>query len=164
MDRFLDFIKANKCLEGRDISIVELGTADYGIKSNQAFNKGDLLFEIARKLIITVQDARDSPLSNFLLTEQFFLSMPNVSLALYVLFLKLSAETTSSELQPYLDILPPTFHTPIHFSLNELKSLQTSQCFGNTFVVCHTSLTKNEILVSYFVIYLKQRRHFDSHS
>lgn len=69
--------------------------------------------------------------------------MPNVSLALLLLSLRIHAnqkgtkkkQTFDSKLalkwKAYLSILPSEFNTPVFFHLNEILLLKGSQCFGD---------------------------------
>ena len=67
--------------------------------------------------------------------------MPNVSLALLLLFIRVNLNNLSglkggelkfaAKWSAYLMTLPNEFHTPLFFDLDEIMMLKSSQCFGS---------------------------------
>lgn len=103
----------------------------HGVKTRISFHKGDILFRIPRENILTVDEA-SADLAELLRKDKLLSAMPNVCLALLVLHLKTSTKK-GKRWQPYLNILPTEFSTPLYFSLDEIKSLQSSHCFSNAY-------------------------------
>ena len=79
-------------------------------------------------MTISANDALQSPLESLIKYDKLLSIMPNVTLAVYLLYLKLSED---AKWAPYLNILPSEFHSPLYFTLDELKVLQPAQTFSN---------------------------------
>jgi len=70
-----------------------------------------------------------SPSFGSLITnDQLLRSMPNVSLALFLLH----ERSLDSKWKPYLDILPNQFNTPLYFDAEQLNRLKSSASFSKT--------------------------------
>ena len=96
--------------------------------------KGDLIFEIPTSLTISADDALQSPIESLIRSDKLLSMMPNVGLAFYILYLKLNQnknDEMARKWKSYLNVLPSEFHTPLYFSLEELKLLQPVQTFSN---------------------------------
>lgn len=130
-ENFLQFLKDNKINIGDKFIVERYGQSDFGLKSNKDFNKADLVFEIPRSMILASSDALDSPLEDLIKYDKLLSIMPNVTLAIFILYLKISQEKKDgSKWSPYLNILPSEFHTPLYFNLDEIKMLQPVQSFS----------------------------------
>jgi hypothetical protein len=104
--------------------------------------KGDLIFEIPTSLTISADDALQSPIESLIRSDKLLSMMPNVGLAFYILYLKLTQIKNDDEMarkwKSYLNVLPSEFHTPLYFSLEELKLLQPIQTFSNQIFIYHS--------------------------
>ncbi len=120
----------------------------FGIKAKKPFHEGDLIFQIPNDQILSMSSLADFKpqlrLANVLATDKMLTLMPNVSLAVLVLFIRIelncgeeneacssSDRKFASKYKNYLDTLPSGFHTPLFFNLEEILMLKSSQCFGN---------------------------------
>lgn len=99
--------------------------------------KGDVLFRVPKRLIFSLDEANSTELGELIKIDKLLGAMPNVSLALLLLYAKTSKNTKFQKWKPYLDILPSEFNTPLYFSLDEIRSLQSSYCFSNDIFVSH---------------------------
>jgi hypothetical protein len=105
------------------------------VKAKKSFSKGDTIYRIPRNLVLTLDNSNGLLIENLFKEDKMLSSMPNVSLALFMLYLKTNS---SNEKQnqlitkwiPYLNILPSYFHTPLYFTLEEIRLLQPAQCFS----------------------------------
>lgn len=100
-----------------------------------------MLFRVPKSVILTLEEANGTELAELIKKDKLLGAMPNVSLALLLLYLKTTTTinnnnnntTLSKKFQkwhPYLNILPSEFNTPLYFSLDEIKMLQSSHCFS----------------------------------
>lgn len=89
-----------------------------------------MLFQVPKSVILTVDEANNTELKDLIKKDKLLSAMPNVSLALLLLYLKTTKKTKFQKWQPYLNILPSEFYTPLYFSLDEIKTLQSSHCFS----------------------------------
>ncbi len=65
-----------------------------------------------------------SSLGSLITNDQLLCSMPNVTLALFLLH-----ERSQSKWKPYIDILPDHFDTPLYFDYEQLNRLKPSASF-----------------------------------
>lgn len=93
------------------------------------YKKGDILFQVPRSIILSLNEANGTDLEALLKSERLLIGMPNVALALLVLYLKTTTTKNGQKWSRYLAIIPSEFSTPLYFSLDEIKMLQNSQCF-----------------------------------
>ena len=137
---FFEFLEKNECHVSDKLSIEQIEKSEYGVKVKKNFKKGDILFEIPNKVILTLNDANKLEIERLLKEDKMLAGMQNISLALLVLFLKASLNTDESSSEnneliskwkAYLNVLPSEFHTPLYFNLDEIKILQPTVCFSN---------------------------------
>ncbi|CAF0785294.1 unnamed protein product [Brachionus calyciflorus] len=132
-DLFKHFLNDNNCKINDLLYITKSihNDDDFTVRSNRQFKKGDLIFDVPGDIILTVDTVRDTFLGKLFHEDKMLSSMPNVALALAVLFVKLNCETDKklSKWSSYMNILPNEFHTPLYFSLDEIKLLKASQSF-----------------------------------
>ena len=86
-------------------------------------------------MTITANDAFQSSLESLIKYDKLLSIMPNVTLAFYILYMKLNIDKNDqakTKWTPYLNILPSEFHNPLYFTLDELKVLQPAQTFSNS--------------------------------
>jgi len=68
--------------------------------------------------------------SSLIANDQLLRSMPNVALALFLLY-----ERTQSNWNAYIDILPSQFNTPLYFTAEQLNKLKRSNSLCKIFVL-----------------------------
>lgn len=90
------------------------------------------MFSIPADLILTVNTLKENKLKQLVKQDKMLSSMPNVALALTVLYIKQNSEYGDefSMWSTYMKILPSEFNTPLYFSMDEIKSLKNSQSFS----------------------------------
>lgn len=122
IDRFTDWVKSNGAIfEGSEIT--EFQGYDLGLKANTDISQDSLIIAIPRKLMLTVEEAKNSSLGPLIERELILKTMPNVALAIFLL---LEKSKKDSFWKPYLDILPNTYSTVLYFTPDELRELQSS--------------------------------------
>lgn len=129
--KFIEFLNDSNCKLDDNLTIVKNPNFDndYSVKSKQQFKKGDLIFNVSNNVILTTRTIKQTQLGNLLNHDKLLSSMPNLALALSVLLVKLNTGNQFSKWTPYMNILPNEFHTPLYFSLDEIKLLKSSQSF-----------------------------------
>lgn len=147
-DQFMQFCSNN----GVDTSLVEISKInnnndqegsnhindEYGLKAKSDIQVDQIILTIPKKLMITVNEymsnlistARksesDKSFCDFILTDPLMIEMPNLVLAM-ILMRELTND--NSFWQPYLNILPTTYKTPLYFDLDELFQLKCSSVY-----------------------------------
>lgn len=133
-ENFLKFLKNNNCEIEEKIKIDQTGQfdKDFSVIAAKPFAKGDLVFSIPADLILTVNTLKENKLKQLVKQDKMLSSMPNVALALTVLYIKQNSEYGDefSMWSTYMKILPSEFNTPLYFSMDEIKSLKNSQSFS----------------------------------
>ena len=116
---------------------------EYGIKAKKDFREGDLIFEISNENILTLDSLNTEntqksthKLTEFIQNDKMLSIMPNVSLALILLFLQSELnDKFALKWKAYLNILPNEFQTPLFFNMNEIILLKNSQCFSKNLTI-----------------------------
>lgn len=84
--------------------------------------------QICKKKIINYDcDIRVCTAGPLIAEDQILQVMPSVLLSLHLLC---ERRTEDSHWRPYLDILPETYSTPLHFTAEDLKHLKGSPAQG----------------------------------
>lgn len=96
---------------------------DLGIRVNTVVPKSSLVIAVPRKLMLSIESANQSILSNLISKDQILKNMPNVVLAIFLLIEKFKE---NSFWKPYLDILPKKYTTVLYFTIDELEELKGS--------------------------------------
>eukprot|EP01083_Nonionella_stella_P197946 727275_1 len=95
----------------------ELGTHCIAARN---LTKGELFVSVPRSIMISMTDVYNSTVGSFLNEDQVCRNMPNMLLALFIMFEKKSG---ISKWKPYIDTLPKKFSLPMFFSWQELQFL-----------------------------------------
>ncbi len=140
IDEFFEFLSRNGCNLKEKLKITcNAETDDFRLQAKRKFSENECIFEIPLSLMITINDAKQSRLSSLIKNDKMLSYMPNVTLALFILYLKTYQanpnEPFACKWKSYLNILPDDFHTPLYFNLQQLKLLQPTQCFSKLFQV-----------------------------
>ena len=145
-DSFKDLYNSidSECINSDNICIEKQSQNDFTLKTNKNFEKDDLLFQIRAENILTLNSlGNESPLKKAISNDKMLSAMPNVSLALILLSLRVNINQKNvpkkqnqdfklaMKWKAYLNVLPSEFNTPIFFSLNEIFQLKGAQCFGD---------------------------------
>ncbi|RNA31479.1 histone-lysine N-methyltransferase setd3-like [Brachionus plicatilis] len=134
-ENFIKFLSDNKCETKNILKIIKNDEKDFSIIADKSLTKGDLVFSVPENLILTVNSLGSTKLKELTKQDKMLSSMPNVALAMSVLYVKQNIEqnTELSKWSSYMNILPSEFNTPLYFSLDEIKSLKNSQSFRGIF-------------------------------
>lgn len=119
---FMNWITENGAeVKGCEIKIFE----DYemGLLVNQEIPASSLVISVPRKLMLTAEMACKGDLKDLFDKDQILKNMPNVGLAIFLLYEKFKKE---SFWRPYMNILPTTYSTILYFSVEELEQLKGS--------------------------------------
>ncbi|XP_064489600.1 actin-histidine N-methyltransferase-like isoform X1 [Ornithodoros turicata] len=122
-DAFLDWCTKNGA-DMKHVEIKDIGNGEYGMTAKQAIEEGDEILHVPRKLMMSALAAHSSRLGQLLQEDPVLKSMPNITLALF-LILELSSGETSFW-SPYISILPDSFNTVLYFSVSDLELLRGS--------------------------------------
>lgn len=131
-EEFCDWLKDNGAkIDG--VKIAEFPGYEYGLMAEKEFERGDLLLSIPRKLMLTVERAKESVLGSLLTSDAVLQHMPNVALALTLLVEKF---TPDSFWKPYIATLPLKYTTVLNFKPNELQELKGSPTLETALKQC----------------------------
>ncbi|XP_044255810.1 actin-histidine N-methyltransferase [Tribolium madens] len=104
-------------------SIEEFEGYGLGVKANVDIAESSLVIAVPRKLMMSVENAKESILKDLIEKDKILGSMPNVTLAIFLLLEKFKGD---SFWKPYIDILPKKYTTVLYFSIDELEELRGS--------------------------------------
>lgn len=104
-------------------SINEFKGYDLGLKVNLDIPQSSLVIAVPRKIMLTVEKAKESILKDLIDKDHILRNMPNVTLAIFLLLEKFKE---NSFYKPYLDILPKSYTTVLYFTIDELEELRGS--------------------------------------
>uniref|UniRef100_A0AAY3ZZR7 protein-histidine N-methyltransferase n=1 Tax=Denticeps clupeoides TaxID=299321 RepID=A0AAY3ZZR7_9TELE len=125
-DYFPDLMAwAGECgasLEG--FAIAEFADEGYGLKATRDIKAEELFLWIPRKMLMTVESAKNSVLGPLYGQDRILQAMGNVTLALHLLCER--ADPTSPW-QPYIRTLPSEYDTPLYFEEDEVCHLLATQ-------------------------------------
>lgn len=125
IDNFTKWITDNGAqINGCSISLFE--DYDLGLKVNTDIPISSLVISVPRNVMLTVEAASRADFVELLGKDQILNNMPNVALAMYLLYIKFKNE---SFWKPYLDILPKAYSTVLYFSIDDLQELKGSPTF-----------------------------------
>lgn len=122
IDRFTNWYEENGAeLKGCDIQEIE--NFGLGFITNIEIAASSLVISVPKKLMLTVEAAKKTPLKKLIEKDHLLGYMPNVALAIFLLYEKYKPE---SFWKPYIDILPTTYNTILYFTVDELLELKGS--------------------------------------
>lgn len=134
LDEFWSWCKDNGA-QSNGVEIKTAGGNELGIFATEELKEGALFFVIPKRLMLSVETAKESALLPVLEKDPMLQKMPNVLMAIYLL-----TELTEHESfwKPYLSVLPATFSTILYFSLEELEELKGSSVFAEAVNICRS--------------------------
>ena len=122
LDGFVTWLKSNGAkLDG--VTISSYSEFDLGLQADVNIGETSLMIAVPRKLMLTLDVAKQSLLAPLISKDAILQNMPNVCLALFLLFEKFK---DGSFWKPYLDILPRSYATVLSFNIDELSALIAS--------------------------------------
>ncbi|XP_051503213.1 actin-histidine N-methyltransferase-like isoform X1 [Myxocyprinus asiaticus] len=96
----------------------------YGLKATRDIKAEELYLWIPRKMLMTVESAKNSVLGPLYSQDRILQAMGNVTLALHLLCERVNP---SSPWLPYIKTLPGDYDTPLYFEEEEVRHLLATQ-------------------------------------
>lgn len=122
IDNFTKWVTENGA-EINGCSIHHFDKYDLGLKVNTDIPISSLVISVPRPLMLTVEVASRTDFNHLLEKDQILNNMPNVALAMYLLYIKFKND---SFWKAYLDILPKSYSTVLYFPPEDLEELKGS--------------------------------------
>jgi len=119
---------ASNGVDASAVEIEEFPEVGFGLKATKDLKESDQLLQIPRKLMMTVDSAKQTALAPLIGDDRILQVMPNVILSLHLLNEKLSP---NSFWKPYIDILPEQYSTPLYWVADDLQLLKGSPVQGD---------------------------------
>lgn len=122
LDNFLKWVKEN----GGEINkcfIDHFENYDLGIRADTDISTSSLVISIPRCIILNLEVAAQSEFKYLLEKDEILSKMPNVALAVFLLYIKFRKDPYWN---CYLEILPKTYSTVLYFSWKDLEELKGS--------------------------------------
>nr|XP_023684573.1 histone-lysine N-methyltransferase setd3 [Paramormyrops kingsleyae]XP_023684574.1 histone-lysine N-methyltransferase setd3 [Paramormyrops kingsleyae] len=102
----------------------------YGLKATRDIKAEELFLWIPRKMLLTVESAKNSVLGSLYSQDRILQAMGNVTLALHLLC---ERSNPSSFWLPYIKSLPSEYDTPLYYEEEEVRCLQATQAIQDVF-------------------------------
>ncbi|KAL1138437.1 hypothetical protein AAG570_008501 [Ranatra chinensis] len=154
-DEFIDALTSwmeNNGAVIKNMRISEFSNYDYGLKAIGDIKENDLLVVVPRKLMLTTEMANNSILGNLIKTDPLLQSMPNVTLAVFLLIERFNE---TSFWKPYIFMLPRVYQTVMWFTSDELSQLKGSPTFEPALKQCRNIARQYAYFYSLFQVRLK---------
>ncbi|TRY75681.1 hypothetical protein TCAL_14603 [Tigriopus californicus] len=97
-----------------------------GLRATRDIAQSELVIAIPRKVIMSVDTARQSEMGRLIEKDAMLQTMNNVTLALHLLLEKTSP---ASFWEPYINTLPPSYHTVLYYTEEEFNALKGSPAY-----------------------------------
>ncbi|XP_053701971.1 actin-histidine N-methyltransferase [Synchiropus splendidus] len=105
-------------------TIANFGPEGYGLQATRDIKAEELFLWIPRKMLMTVESAKDSVLGPMHSQDRILQAMGNVTLALHLLCERMNP---SSYWLPYIRSLPLEYDTPLYYQQEEVQLLLGTQ-------------------------------------
>ncbi|XP_063976691.1 actin-histidine N-methyltransferase [Diachasmimorpha longicaudata] len=120
IQQFVEWLQSHGAkIEG--VSITEFAGFDLGIRADKDYHANELVLEIPREVIFSVETA--APELSSIMSDPIIQNMPQVALAIALLVEK---HKDSSKWKPYLHMLPTSYRTVLYMSTNDMAELKGS--------------------------------------
>ena len=134
LDEFSSWLRDNG-VEYDGLRIAEYPDLDFGIEAVKDFKEGDMMIAVPRKVMLTVENIQQSPLSELSKKDPLLMHMPNVALALILL---VQRRSPLSFWKPYINMLPRNYTTVLYFTPEEILQLKGSPAFEMALRLCRS--------------------------
>ncbi|NXG07241.1 SETD3 methyltransferase, partial [Sakesphorus luctuosus] len=114
--------------EGFEISNFE--EEGFGLKATREIKAEELFLWVPRKLLMTVESAKNSVLGSLYSQDRILQAMGNITLAFHLLC---ERANPNSFWLPYIQTLPSEYDTPLYFEEDEVQYLQSTQAIHDVF-------------------------------
>uniref|UniRef100_A0A8D3EDC1 protein-histidine N-methyltransferase n=1 Tax=Scophthalmus maximus TaxID=52904 RepID=A0A8D3EDC1_SCOMX len=105
-------------------TVANFGTEGYGLRATMDIKADELFLWIPRKMLMTVESAKNSVLGPLYSQDRIMQAMGNVTLALHLLCERANA---ASQWLPYIRTLPQEYDTPLYYQQDEVELLLGTQ-------------------------------------
>ncbi|XP_017170622.1 actin-histidine N-methyltransferase isoform X2 [Mus musculus] len=102
----------------------------FGLRATRDIKAEELFLWVPRKLLMTVESAKNSVLGPLYSQDRILQAMGNIALAFHLLCERASP---NSFWQPYIQTLPSEYDTPLYFEEEEVRCLQSTQAIHDVF-------------------------------
>ncbi|KAM3917964.1 actin-histidine N-methyltransferase isoform 2-T3 [Leptodactylus fuscus] len=102
----------------------------YGLKATREIKAEELFVWVPRKLLMTVESAKNSVLGSLYSQDRILQAMGNITLAFHLLC---ERANPNSFWLPYIKTLPSEYDTPLYFQEEEVQYLQSTQAIHDVF-------------------------------
>uniref|UniRef100_A0A672SNS4 protein-histidine N-methyltransferase n=1 Tax=Sinocyclocheilus grahami TaxID=75366 RepID=A0A672SNS4_SINGR len=121
----------------------------HGLKATRDIKAEELFLWIPRKMLMTVESAKNSVLGQLYSQDRILQAMGNVTLALHLLC---ERANPSSPWLPYIKTLPADYDTPLYFEEDEVRHLLATQAIQD--VLSQYKNTARQYAYFYKVIHI----------
>ncbi|XP_065374512.1 actin-histidine N-methyltransferase isoform X3 [Macaca fascicularis] len=102
----------------------------FGLRATRDIKAEELFLWVPRKLLMTVESAKNSVLGPLYSQDRILQAMGNIALAFHLLC---ERANPNSFWQPYIQTLPSEYDTPLYFEEDEVRYLQSTQAIHDVF-------------------------------
>uniref|UniRef100_A0A2K6MBC8 protein-histidine N-methyltransferase n=1 Tax=Rhinopithecus bieti TaxID=61621 RepID=A0A2K6MBC8_RHIBE len=102
----------------------------FGLRATRDIKAEELFLWVPRKLLMTVESAKNSVLGPLYSQDRILQAMGNIALAFHLLC---ERANPNSFWQPYIQTLPSEYDTPLYFEEDEVRYLQSTQAVHDVF-------------------------------
>lgn len=102
----------------------------YGLKATRDIKNEELFLWIPRRMLMTVESAKNSVLGPLYSQDRILQAMGNIALAFHLLC---ERADPNSFWQPYIKTLPSEYATPLYFEEEEVQYLQSTQAIHDVY-------------------------------
>ncbi|XP_029453772.1 actin-histidine N-methyltransferase [Rhinatrema bivittatum] len=110
--------------------LVDFPEEGFGLKATRDVKAEELFLWVPRKLLMTVESAKNSVLGSLYSQDRILQAMGNITLAFHLLC---ERANPSSFWLPYIMTLPSEYDTPLYFEEDEVQYLQSTQAIHDVF-------------------------------
>ncbi|XP_074147431.1 actin-histidine N-methyltransferase isoform X3 [Sminthopsis crassicaudata] len=131
-DYFPDLIKwaAANGASTDGFELVNFKEEGFGLRATREIKAEELFLWVPRKLLMTVESAKNSVLGALYSQDRILQAMGNITLAFHLLC---ERANPSSFWLPYIQTLPSEYDTPLYFEEDEVQHLQSTQAIHDVF-------------------------------
>ncbi|KAM9294232.1 actin-histidine N-methyltransferase [Gastrophryne carolinensis] len=114
--------------EGFDLA--DFPNEGFGLRATRDIKDEELFLWVPRKLLMTVESAKNSVLGPLYSQDRILQAMGNITLAFHLLC---ERANPNSFWLPYIKSLPSTYDTPLYFEEEDVNYLQSTQAIHDVF-------------------------------
>ena len=124
---FSEWLEKNGAVvDGIEISEVSDSGGELGLMATKELKVGDVTLTIPRKLMMSLDTAKNSEIGRLIEKDLMLQKMNNVALSLHLLLEKTSP---ASFWEPYINVLPQSHNTVLYFSPDDFQELKGSPAY-----------------------------------